>query len=90
MSAQRNCFMLRSVVPRMRRKASIWVVSTARTNSPRAAQFMYLLSKVDGVTTVAVSLRHSKAADDHHQREGREGHGLRRPERCRSGTCRAG
>ena len=61
-SAQRNCFMLRSVVPRMRLKTSIWVVRTARTNSPNAAQFICLLSNVAVVNTVPVSLRHSNAA----------------------------
>ena len=38
--------MVSSVVSSRRRNTSIWVTSTARTNSPSGAQFICLLSKV--------------------------------------------
>ena len=61
-SAHANSRMLIWVVPSRRRRASISVTSAARTNSPSAAQFICLLSKVAVVSTVPVSLRHSRAA----------------------------
>src|SRR5262249_40434535 len=61
MSAQRNCCMSSEVVPRRRWNMSIWTAAIASTNSPNAAQFICLLSKLDVVKTVSVSLRHSNA-----------------------------
>ena len=60
--AQPNWRRLIWTVPSRRLKTSIWVTSTARTNSPSIAQFICLLSKVAVVSTVPVSLRHSTAA----------------------------
>lgn len=54
-------------MPRRRRKPSICVTSTASTNWASATQFICLLSKVDGVSTDSVSLRHSNAATIRHR-----------------------
>ena len=61
-SAQPNCCASISVVPSSRWNTSIWVTSTASTNSPSTAQFICLLSNVAIVKTDPVSLRHSNAA----------------------------
>ncbi len=55
-----------STVPSSRWKTSIWVTSTASTNSPSIAQFICLLSKVSTVRTLSVWLRHSTAATIRH------------------------
>ena len=54
------------VVSSSRLKTSIWVTSTASTNSPNTARFITLLSNVAVVNTVPVSLRHSRAATIRH------------------------
>src|SRR5207245_7155491 len=62
-SAQPNCDTCSGVVSSSRLNTSIWVTSTASTNSPKIARFITLLSNVAVVNTVPVSLRHSRAAD---------------------------
>src|SRR5918993_1245938 len=60
--AQPNWPRVIGVVWSRRWKMSIWVTSTASTNSARSARFICLLSNVAVVRTVPVSLRHSRAA----------------------------
>ena len=49
-------------MPKIRRRTSIWVISTASTSSARAVQLRCRLSKVSVVNVVAVTLRAWKAA----------------------------
>ena len=60
--ASAHCGNESSTVPKILRRTSIWVMSTARTNSARAVQFRCRLSKVSVVNVVAVTLRAWKAA----------------------------
>ena len=54
--------MVSSPVPNRRRRTSIWVISTARTNSPSAVQLRFRLSNVSVAMAVALTLRASNAA----------------------------